>query len=233
MPTVELKVKMKHIGLIGGIGPAATDFYYRRIISAFAQKGATLDLTIAHADSPTLLANLAQKAATSQIEIYQRLTDRLAKAGAASVAVTAISGHFCIDAFKEVSPLPVNDMLQVVREAVADAGYKNVGLLGTRTVMQSRLYGAIQSAKLVAPSQLDDVHDAYVGMAAAGRVTDTQRQVFLKAIDQMQRDEGVEAVMLAGTDLTLAFDDTFEGIPLIDCAALHADAIVRDATAGS
>jgi aspartate/glutamate racemase len=31
-----------HIGLIGGIGPAATDFYYRRLISTFASKKAAL-----------------------------------------------------------------------------------------------------------------------------------------------------------------------------------------------
>ena len=44
-----------HIGLIGGIGPAATDFYYRRLISTFARKKAALELTIVHADTPTLL----------------------------------------------------------------------------------------------------------------------------------------------------------------------------------
>lgn len=27
-----------HIGLIGGIGPAATDFYHRRLIAAFAAR---------------------------------------------------------------------------------------------------------------------------------------------------------------------------------------------------
>ena len=31
-----------HIGLIGGIGPAATDFYYRRLISTFASQQAAL-----------------------------------------------------------------------------------------------------------------------------------------------------------------------------------------------
>jgi aspartate racemase len=41
-----------HIGLIGGIGPAATDFYYRRLISTFASKKAALELTIVHADTP-------------------------------------------------------------------------------------------------------------------------------------------------------------------------------------
>jgi aspartate racemase len=38
-----------HIGLIVGIGPAATDFYYRYLIAAFARAGRDLDLTMAHA----------------------------------------------------------------------------------------------------------------------------------------------------------------------------------------
>jgi aspartate racemase len=33
---------MMEIGLIGGIGPAATDFYYRRLIAAFADRKSTL-----------------------------------------------------------------------------------------------------------------------------------------------------------------------------------------------
>jgi aspartate racemase len=79
-----------HIGLIGGIGPAATDFYYRRLISTFASKQAALDLTIVHADTPTLLGNLASNNAAAQIAIYMRLTKRLAAAGAGCVAVTSI-----------------------------------------------------------------------------------------------------------------------------------------------
>ena len=62
-----------HIGLIGGIGPAATDFYYRRLISTFASKNAALDLTIVHADTPTLLGNLASSNAAAQVAIYMRL----------------------------------------------------------------------------------------------------------------------------------------------------------------
>ena len=46
------------IGLIGGIGPAATDFYYRNLITRFASKDADLNMTIVHADAPTLVKNL-------------------------------------------------------------------------------------------------------------------------------------------------------------------------------
>ena len=62
-----------HIGLIGGIGPAATDFYYRRLISTFASKKAALELTIVHADTPTLLSNLANNDAAAQVVIYTGL----------------------------------------------------------------------------------------------------------------------------------------------------------------
>jgi len=70
-----------HIGLIGGIGPAATDFYYRRLISTFASKKAALELTIVHADTPTLLGNLASNDAATQVAIFMKLTNRLAAAG--------------------------------------------------------------------------------------------------------------------------------------------------------
>jgi aspartate racemase len=107
-----------HIGLIGGIGPAATDFYYRRLISTLASKKAALELTIVHADTPTLLSNLASNDAAAQVAVYARLTNRLIAAGAGCVVVTSIAGHFCIDAFKAASPLPVVDMISEVGQAI-------------------------------------------------------------------------------------------------------------------
>src|SRR5689334_18858431 len=111
-----------HIGLIGGIGPAATDFYYRRLISAFAARHTVLELTIVHADTATLLAHLASNDVGAQIAIYKRLTDRLVAVGAACVVVTSIAGHFCINGFKDVSPLPVVDMIAEVSVAVKKRG---------------------------------------------------------------------------------------------------------------
>jgi len=53
---------------------------------------------MAHADTPTLLANQAKGNASAQVAIYDRLTRRLKAAGARSVAVTSIAGHFGIAA---------------------------------------------------------------------------------------------------------------------------------------
>ena len=101
-----------HIGMIVGIGPAATDFYYRYLISAMARRGHDLQLTMAHADTPTLLRNQTQGNEAAQVAIYLALTQRLMSSGIDCIAVTSIAGHFCIEAFKKVSPVPVIDAAQ-------------------------------------------------------------------------------------------------------------------------
>ena len=106
-----------HIGLIGGIGPVHGDLLFLRLISTFSRKNATLELTIVHADAPTLLSNLASNDVAAQTAIFTRLTTRLVSAAAECVGVTSIAGHFCIDAFKAISPLPVVDMISEVSRA--------------------------------------------------------------------------------------------------------------------
>ena len=218
-----------HIGLIGGIGPAATDFYYRRLISTFASKKAPLELTIVHADTPTLLGNLTSHDVVAQVAIYVRLTNRLVAAGADCVAITSIAGHFCIDAFMALSALPVVNLIAEVNRAIDARAFERIGILGTRTVMETRFYGAVSRATIVPPTgrDLDDVHQAYVAMAASGVVTNTQRAVFNAVSQKLLEDSRVEAIMLGGTDLALAFNERDTAFPLIDCAGIHADAIAR------
>lgn len=222
-----------HIGLIGGIGPAATDHYYRRLIAAFVARGETLDLTIVHADAPTLLANLADNAVAEQVAIYARVTERLAAAGADFVAITSIAGHFCVDAFASVSPLPVVNMVNAIADAITARGLARIGILGTRTVMATRLYGAITNAEVIPPrgQMLDDVHAAYAAMAMAGMVTKAQRAVFDAAAAALLTDDKVDAIMLGGTDLALTFDAASSPFPLVDCAGIHVEAIVDRAIA--
>ncbi len=221
------------IGLIGGIGPAATDFYYRRLIATFAAWKTPLELTIAHADTPTLLGNLGRNDVAAQVAIYVKLTDRLASAGAGCVAVTSIAGHFCIEAFKETSPLPVIDMIAEVDKAIGKSGYRRLGILGTRTVMETRFYGGVSGAEIIPPSgsDLEAVHQAYVTMAASGVATDAQRDIFIDAGRKALKEAGAEAVMLGGTDLALVLGALEAAFPIVDCAAIHADAIAKAATA--
>lgn len=222
-----------HVGLVVGIGPAATDFYYRRLIATLAAAGAPLELTMAHADTPTLLRNQAAGDPAAQVAIYRRLADRLEAAGASTIAITSIAGHFCIGEFIAVSPLPVIDLLAVVDGELVTRGLKRVGILGTRIAMETRFYGAATKTEIIPPQTSDAlqaVHDAYVAMASSGSITQAQRDLFFSAGRALIRESGAEAIMLGGTDLALAFDATHDpGFTTVDCAALHADAIAAAA----
>ena len=218
-----------HIGLIGGIGPAATDSYYRGLIDSAAAQGVALELTMAHADAPTLLNNQARNDQAAQVEIFLRLADRLKAAGAQSIAVPSIAGHFCIEGFKAVSPLPLVDMLQETEAALTRSGFGKVGILGTRSAMETRLYRAIKSVEIMPPPEpeLMEVHEAYVAMATSGTATESHRDIFLKASRRMIAGHGCDAIVLGGTDLALIFDDQDYGFEVVDCAGVHIDAIAR------
>jgi aspartate racemase len=221
-----------HLGLVGGIGPAATDYYYRGLIRSLAESGKDLELTIAHADTPTLLGNLERGDRAAQVAIFSELVGRLEAAGARAAAITSIAGHFCIEELKNVSPLPVIDMLGEVDVAMQDRNLKKVGLIGTRQVMESRFYGGLSSGDVVVPGEpdLERVHQSYVAMATAGQVTDTQRQILFSAGRLLCEDHSAEAVMLGGTDLFLAFDGQDCGFELVDCANIHINALARAAS---
>ena len=218
-----------HIGLIGGIGPAATDFYYRGLIERHAASGVPLVLTIAHADVREVSRNLANKDPGRQADIFARLIHRMKAAGAEAVAITSMGGHFCVKQLEAISPLPILNAIPEVDAAIARSKLKKIGVIGTRTVMESRLYGGISSAEIVAPegAALDQVHAAYSEMATVGRVTDPQRRTFFEAGQHLCRERGAEAIMLGGTDLFLAFVGQESPFPLVDCADIHVDAIYR------
>ena len=59
-----------HIGLIGGIGPAATDLYYRGLVDAMKALKADLEMTIVHADAPTLVRHFEARQPDAQAAIY-------------------------------------------------------------------------------------------------------------------------------------------------------------------
>lgn len=223
-----------HIGLIGGIGPAATDFYYRGLIDRHARAGTTLDLTIAHAGAREMTGNLAIKDTKAQADIFARLVRRMAAAGAEAAAITSMGGHFCARDLEAISPLPLVNAIPVVNEALRARGLRRVGIIGTRNVMESGLYGGITAVEVVRPEgeKLGQVHDAYVAMAVPGHVTEAQRSLFIEIGAELCRDRGAEAIVLGGTDLFLAFAGHDPGFPVIDCADIHVEAIYARSVGG-
>jgi aspartate racemase len=220
-----------HIGLIGGIGPAATEYYYRGLIERYARSDKVLELTIVHADLRELARNQADRAPQRQADAFLRLVRRLAAAGAELAAITSMGGHFCVEELMRMSPLPILNAIPEVDAAISRRNLSTIGILGTRTVMETAFYGGISSARVVLPEDdaIEQVHSNYFEMAVTGRVTDAQRRVFFSIGRRLCQAQGAEAVILGGTDLFIAFAGQDCGFPVIDCAEVHIDALHRRA----
>ena len=57
------------IGMIVGIGPAATDYYFKAIIRKIAEAGRDLSMLMAHADTLTLLRYQSANNSQAQLDI--------------------------------------------------------------------------------------------------------------------------------------------------------------------
>lgn len=208
-----------HIGLIGGIGVAATLVYYQRLTRAIQALGRIPDITISHADAGTLLANNRADDRAAQAAIYARHLGRLAAAGADCAAITSLGGHFCFDETVAVSPLPLISGIAPIDAYLKERGFGRVGLLGTSSAMRTRLYGQLMTDAL-APDDLEDVGKSYENMALRGTAEAGDAATFLAAGAAMVAN-GAEAIVLAGTDLGLVFDGIDAPFPVIDALDIH------------
>ncbi|NEK21093.1 aspartate/glutamate racemase family protein [Sulfitobacter sp. JBTF-M27] len=217
-----------HIGLIGGIGVAATVAYYQRLTRAVADLGKPLELTISHGDVHTLIRNNLADDRQAQANIYAKAIDQLAGAGADCVAITSLGGHFCFEETKAISSLPLISAMTPLDAYFQAQGFSTVGLLGTRVVMRTGLYGQLKQTKAVAlEDEIDTLGQAYLDMAVSGVCTEAQRVMFPDAGQRLIRDRGADAVVLAGTDLNLAFDGQDTDYPVVDALDVHVDVLAR------
>lgn len=217
-----------HIGLIGGIGPAATEFYYRALVNLYAKADRRLELTIANADAKEMVRNLEAGNRQAQAAVFATYIDRLKGAGCEAVALTSMGGHFCMAELEPISSLPVISALPALQAHFSEKNITRVGVLGTRAVMESRLYGLAGVDVVTVPgAELGKAHANYVAMAVAGKASEEQRAYFEDASMRLVGEHGAQAIVLGGTDLFLAFDKGSYPYPVVDCALVHAEEIAR------
>jgi len=216
-----------HIGLIGGIGVAATLVYYQRLVAAIEALGGQPEITIVHAQVQDLVRNNTADDRISQAVIYAALIDRLKAAGCDCAAITSLGGHFCFEETVQRASLRLVSAVAPLDDYFASQGLSTVGLLGTRVVMRTGLYGQLSKTTPIALTEdIDEIGQTYTDMAIAGTCTDIQREFFLNAGQQLS-NAGADAIVLAGTDLNLAFDGQHTNYRVIDALDVHVNVLAK------
>jgi aspartate racemase len=218
----------RHFGLIGGLGVGATVLYYEAIAAACAKRDIVPRLTMANAHAPTALALVQAGRIDDMASYLAGFVRELTAAGAAFFAVPAITPHTCRRQLAAQVALPMLDILDVTADRLAQRHLSRVALFGTRFTIDSKLFGALEAFDVVRPrdDEVDEIHRIYLGLATQGQISSDDEAKLRETAHTLQRRESVEAIVLAGTDLNLVFNESNAGFPAVDCAAAHIDSIV-------
>jgi aspartate racemase len=217
------------IGLIGGLGPGAASHYYRALAEAHAKRHLPLDLVMVHAETSRIFEYAEASDRKGMARYLKGFIDRLKAAAADLVVIPAVTPHLCIRELMGISPLPVLNIFDPLVKELARRSASRVGVFGTRFVIESGLFGMADGLEVVQPSkdEIEYIHRTYSELAQAGAGSESQhRGLTGLALDFCERDR-LDAILLAGTDLSLIFNEANIRFPYIDCAALHIGAILK------
>ena len=225
---------MACVGIVGGLGVGATVDYYRRITAACKARGIVPDLVFVHADVDRVFGFVREGRLDALADYLAGFIERLGRAGAQAAVLPALTPHICVDELGTRIDLPLINLVDAIGAELRARKLKRVALFGTTFAMEGSLWGQLTGVEIVKPRP-DEI--AFVGRAYQ-RLLDTQTghdedTAGLRGVAaELQRRDGVEAIVLAGTDLALIFDETTAGFPSVDGARVHIDAIVDRLVAG-
>jgi aspartate racemase len=221
--------KGRCLGLLGGLGVGATIHYYRNLARGHEEQGRTLDIVITHSETSRVFEYVQAGDREGLAEYLLGFIRRLKTAGAELAAIPAITPHYCMRELIAVSPLPLFNIFDPLVEELALRSIRRLAVFGTRYVMESSLYGFAGDVEIIPPTsdEMELIHATYLELLEKGVGTEEQHRKLTAFAHTLQKRDGADAILLAGTDLAVLFNEGNTEFPYVDCAALHLRRILK------
>ena len=222
---------MKTLGLLGGMSWESTVTYYQVINRRIAAELGGLH------SARLVLYSLD----FGELDIMQRedrwddmaaqlcdAANALERAGAELLVICTNTMHKAAPQIEASSGIPLLHITDPTGEAIVAAGYKKVGLLGTRFTMEQDFYlGRLEGfgIDVLVPGESSRalVHDIIFSELCLGIVSESSRASMAGVVAELV-EAGAEAVVLGCTEVGLLLRPSDVSVPLFDTTVLHAEA---------
>ena len=159
--------------------------------------------------------------------------NNLARAGAEFLICPDNTIHQALSAVQACSPLPWLHIAQVVTAEAALRGYRRLGLVGTRWLVDSTVYPeklAEHDIQCVCPTlaERDEIDRIIMDELVYGAFNTSSVSRFQRVFERMKR-EGCDAVILGCTEIPLIMSDANSLLPTLDSTRLLALAALHKA----
>ncbi len=228
---------MKTIGLVGGMSWESTLEYYRLINEMIKERLGGLHsarcilCSVDFADIEALQRAGRWAEATQFLVASARSVEI---AGADFVLLCTNTMHKVADALQSGLRIPLLHIADATAEQVRRAGFRRIGLLGTRFTMEEDFYrgrlerpGGLEVVVPDAPER-GAVHRIIYDELCVGCLR-PESKVRLRGVMDQLAQQGAEGVILGCTELGLLLNDGDGPVPLFDTTRIHARTAVERA----
>ena len=159
--------------------------------------------------------------------------EKLAKIGADFAICPDNTIHQAFDLFIERSPIPWLHIAEEVAKEAQKKGFKRIGILGTKFLMESQVYPSKLNERgieylIPEPNERERINDIIFSELVYGKFLPEARAYFQKVIEKL-KEKGCDAVVLGCTEIPLLITDKDSPTPTLDSTRILARSALRKA----
>ena len=225
--------KRKLLGIIGGLGPASSAYFYELITehTKAARDQDHIDIILSsRATTPDRTDYILGRSGESPLPAMIADAKSLETYGATAIVIPCNTAHYFHSGVQAAVDVPVLNMPEISARYCADHGFSSVALLSTAGTVRARIYEPYfekLGIQLLHPTRvgIDNLMFLIYDEIKAGRTPHPER---LYPEFMGLEEQGAQAFLLACTELPLVFQDGGR-VPFIDPTLLLARAAVAAA----
>ncbi len=229
----------KTIGILGGMGPEASAYFYNLLIQLAHKKyGAVQDIDF----PPVLIYNLPlagfdETGITDEALVERQLiagVQKLEKGGSDFIIIACNTVHTFYDAMQASIKIPILSIVDETVRTAQDNGYARVGILSSESTNKLNLYKDKLEGSGIAtisanPEQQQALNEIILHVMA-GEHKNKDAAVAAAIIDDMAA-AGADAVILGCTELPLAIEALKAALPVLNANEIIIDRALATALA--
>lgn len=201
-------MERKVLGVIGGMGPMATQLFYKDIIE---NTDAQVDqdhidmIILSHASIPDRTKSIIENTEEAVLEVLKKDTKKLIEAGADFIVIPCNTAHYYINNLKETySEIPFIDMIEETVKYLKNEKITKVGILATDGTIISGVYeNKLKEYEIlpILPSESNQklVMEIIYDEVKAGKAPDQNK--FNKVCRELI-EKGCQSIILGCTELS-------------------------------
>lgn len=229
-----MEKRNKIIGLIGGMGPFASAYFYKLLLKKSLDNYGSKsnedfpEILVDSVPVPDFISNINELNRAKEMLVDR--VSRLNTYGVNSISMICNTGHILYSDLVQISKVNFESIINVVANEASRRRYKRVGILATPTTIRYDLYG-IELSKynievVYSNDDIQKLHELVIRDMVAGKRDNRKIANLEIETKRLIRNNNLDGIILACTELPLIFPkNKFKNV--IDCMDTLADKLLE------